>query len=324
MAGTHRTIVPGEARRWALEHWGLKPAATDTWKSRPSAQGSELAPVELSGTESVADIKALHAPGAPPVVVRGAARGWAATGRWSLDWLASDHGDHVVPTDDRDAGGNIVTVSLRDAVARTRAGESGYARFSPLLLERPELVNDLDLDYLLAVTGAAARAVLFQMFSGGAGTRTETHCAIGNNAFVQVHGEKLWRFVAPQHTAALSPLPFGRPYFASRSTLHDPSLDTHPNAPIHEVLLQAGDVLLVPPFWWHQVDNPTESIGVAMRWHHPMQALRQSAFMTLMTLTSRNPNVIKANRDRRRFGFVYQQTLDQARSDETPEIEMAA
>ena len=311
-----------EALRWALEHWGIRPPQKGTWKTHPAARLSgasaaaaeEPAPRIVSASEPIESIRALHAPGTTPVVIRDAARFWRATSHWSLDWLADNHGDHVVPTDDRDSRGEILSVPLRDAVERTRAGESGYARFSPLLIERPELVDDLDLDYLLKVTGSFERAVLFQLFSGGAGTRTETHCAIGNNAFVQVHGEKVWRFVAPHHSATLSPLPFGRPYFASTATLHDPTLATHAEAPIHEVLLHAGDVLLVPPFWWHQVDNPTESIGVAMRWHHPMQALRQSAFLTMMTLTARYPNVIKANRDRRRFGFVYQQTLDQARS----------
>lgn len=320
MSHMKRTVVASEAWQWALEHWGVREPQPGTWHSEPMSRANGLrtpsaTPITLNAEESRAsDIQAMHRPGGAPVVIRGAARSWKATTTWSLDWLAEHHGDHVVPTDDRDADGDIHSVPLREAVERTRAGQSGYARFSPLLLERPELVDDLDLSYLLQVTGTRARGVLFQLFSGGIGTRTETHCAIGNNAFVQVHGEKIWRFVAPQYSAALRPLPFGRPYFASATTLHDPSLATHPDVPIHEVHLQAGDVLLVPPFWWHQVDNPTESIGVAMRWHHPMQALRQSAFMTAMTLTARHPNVVQANKDRRRFGFVYQQTLDQSRS----------
>jgi len=313
-----RTVVAREAWRWALEHWGARPPQPATWTTAPARpvdiDGDEPEPIIVCGETPVEEVRALHAPGSVPIVIRGAARSWPATSSWSLDWLAAHHGDHEVSTSERDADGSIVAIPLRDAMERTRAGRPGYARFSPLLIERPELVDDLDLDYLLAATGSHPRAVLFQLFAGATGTRTETHCAVGNNAFAQVHGEKIWRFVAPRHSAALNPLPFGRPYFGSAATLHDPRLSTHPDVPIHDVHLLPGDVLLVPPFWWHQVDNPTESIGVAMRWHHPLQAFKQSTFMTLMTLTSRRPNIVRANRDRRRFGFIYEQTMDQSRA----------
>ena len=46
-------------------------------------------------------------------------------------------------------------------------------------------------------------------------------------------------------------------------------------------------------------------------------AIDQSLFMTLMTLTATNPNVVRANKDRRRFGFVYQETVDQVRRMQT-------
>ena len=245
-------------------------------------------------------------------MVRGGAEGWGATDRWTLDWFASEFGEHAVPTDDRDSDGETVVASLRQCIDRTRSGDGGYARFSPLIDERPELTADLDLPALAAMSGAPLSRTLFQLFIGGAGTTTETHCAVGNNAFVQVHGTKRWYFVPPSFTAALDPLPLGRPYFASTATLHDPTLATHPKAPIFEVELDQGDILLIPPFWWHQVENPTESIGVASRWHHLRHALSQSPFLTAMTATARHPNIVKANHDRRRFGFVYQETVDQA------------
>jgi hypothetical protein len=35
----------------------------------------------------------------------------------------------------------------------------------------------------------------------------------------------------------------------------------------YEVTLSPGDLLLIPPFWWHEVENITpESIGVSTRW----------------------------------------------------------
>ena len=316
----HRTFIPTQGMRWAWRHWRhAGPGEHSLSVPHSNLDGealSALAPVEIAVGPTEAEhakVRDLHRPGSSPVVARGAARDWQATKEWTLDTLAERFGGHQVPTNERTAAGEIVAIALSECVSRTRNGAAGYARFSPLMLEHPELASELDVHALMRMSGAPARRTLFQMFIGGAGTTTETHCAVGNNAFVQVHGTKVWRFVAPQFSAALDPLPLGRPYFASQATLHDPALSTHPHVPIFTVELQPGDVLLVPPFWWHQVDNPTESIGVACRWHDPRQALAQSAFLTLMTLTSTNPNVIAANRDRRRFGFVYQDTIDHAK-----------
>lgn len=324
---SERTVTTAEGLAWALKTWtATKP--NSRFQRQPgnplqtvpnrSADPMALAPVEIEvGGGEARHVthdraRSLHQPGSTPVVIRGAAADWVATGRWSLDFFAEYYGDHVVPIDGRDEHGDTRTASLRECVERTRDGDGGYTRFSPLMAEQPELVDDLDLEALAAMSGADMKRMLYQLFIGGAGTRTETHCAVGNNAFVQVHGEKTWYFVAPVHTASLRPLPLGRPYFASTATLHDPSLPTHPDALVYPVHLRAGDVLLIPPFWWHQVDNPTESIGVASRWHHPAHFLSQSVFLTLMTLSATNPNVVRANADRRRFGFVYQETVEQA------------
>lgn len=313
---TWKTITPSEGARWALKHWTAtsRGVATSPWKSIPSKGTSRHnAIVEVHLDEVTAEeVRALHSPGTAPVVIRGGARDWHATRTWSLDWFASHYGDHAVPTDERDSAGDTVVHPLRYCIDQTKQGNGGYARFSPLLQENPELTEYLDLKHMANLAGAPLSQLLFQVFLGGANTTTETHCAIGNNIFVQAHGEKIWRFVAPEFSAALQPVPTGRPYFASRATLHDESLHTHPNAPVHAVHLHAGDILLVPPFWWHQVDNPTESIGVAARWHHLAHAVSQSGYMSLMTLTARNPNIVRANKDRQRFGYVYQETVDQA------------
>ena len=312
---TERTVKLEEALRWAKAHWTASdgPLADSAWKTVPSASSLGPSPVDVTYADIDADeARRLHSPGSAPVVLRGAAVNWKATNTWTLEWFAANYGDHEVPTDDCNPDGSTVVRDLRDCIELTRQGAGGYARFSPLLITNPELTTHLDPVQMAEMCGAPIRQLLFQLFLGGAGTRTETHCAIGNNVFVQAYGEKIWRFVAPQFGGALEPMPTGRPYFASRATLHDESLDSHPDAPVHLVHLREGDVLLVPPFWWHQVDNPTESIGVAGRWHNLGHAFSQSAFMSLMTMTATNPNVIRANKDRKRFGYVYQETIDQA------------
>ena len=72
--------------------------------------------------------------------------------------------------------------------------------------------------------------------------------------------------------------PSDRPYLDLRTTctfyfhsdcdpydLDDPKFPLLKHAWKYEITLEPGDVLWVPPFMWHQVENPTESIGIAYR-----------------------------------------------------------
>lgn len=277
-----------------------------------SSEEYQLAPIEIPQEMSDAQVKELHWGQQAPLVLRGRAKSWRACSQWTLDFLAESYQDHRVPV----AGEEGETVSLAEAVKRTRQGEKVYSRFSPLITEHPELLDDLDLETICNVSGANPKQVLFQLFIGGEGTRTETHCAVGNNVFTQLHGRKVWRLVAPHFTANLGPLPLGRPYFASLAELDKAEFISEMDLVVHEVVLEEGDILLVPPFWWHQVDNLSDSIGLATRWHSLRHALRQSRFLSLATLLANNPNIVQANKDRAEFGFVYQSTVRQAKGFE--------
>jgi len=53
--------------------------------------------------------------------------------------------------------------------------------------------------------------------------------------------------------------------------------------PKYEVVLEPGDVLYSPQWWWHTVDNLGESIGVAMRFRTGMFASNLIMFFIILT-----------------------------------------
>lgn len=112
-----------------------------------------------------------------------------------------------------------------------------------------------------------------QLFLGRNGTGSPFHHAAVWNMFYQVDGIKRWSFVDPYDSFMAYPAyAFGRPAAILQLLWpHKGNLDSFPAfayCPVYTVDLEPGDVLFIPPMWWHAVDNlsPT-SVGVASRWH---------------------------------------------------------
>jgi hypothetical protein len=223
-----------------------------------------------------------------PVVFAGAARDWRCVREWSPDFFRERYGSSRVEVgDDRysDRGGTVDTLPLSEAVPMLQQSSVRYIRFSSFLGEHPELVEMLDARFRRDVRRFMLTKGATQMFMGNAGTSTELHAAMTNNMFVQVYGQKDWILVHPSHSALCKPVCENSPTFRS-----DLSATEVKKLPGLHALLQPGDILYLPPFYWHYVMNPTFSIGVAYRWLAVVPSLRTSSLMALLTLLATNPS----------------------------------
>jgi hypothetical protein len=237
-----------------------------------------------------------------PVIFSGAAASWPCVREWSLDALADREGDRDVLLVDapgltaREAKAGFEFLPLRDLVRNIRGAGGKYLRFSPLLHESPELAQAIDLPWLERMRGGSTFARTYYMFVGGPGQRTLLHNDQPCNLYVQVAGEKKWTLFLPQESSLLYPESNNTAYVKSRVTLQSPDTEAHPlfrHAQRLEARLRPGDVLYVPPFVWHEVENLSETIAVGYRYSSLSAALRSSVAFTLLRALSTNPPVWK-------------------------------
>eukprot|EP01114_Cavostelium_apophysatum_P022287 TRINITY_DN8011_c0_g1_i1.p1 TRINITY_DN8011_c0_g1~~TRINITY_DN8011_c0_g1_i1.p1 ORF type:complete len:442 (+),score=113.57 TRINITY_DN8011_c0_g1_i1:191-1516(+) len=99
---------------------------------------------------------------------------------------------------------------------------------------------------------------------GGKGTIADTHYDAYENFNVQIYGRKRWIIFPPD--APLYPFPFMHPSHAqSQVVIDEPDLEAFPQlkqAKGLEVIMNPGDVLYLPPLWYHHVEALDDSISV--------------------------------------------------------------
>jgi hypothetical protein len=202
-----------------------------------------------------------------PVVVKGL----SDVEHWSIDWLVRNYGDTEVLFTDLVAGRHY-EAPLRDIDKPDEAGEVRYLHNSGRLFdEYPHLVRDLALDRLRPGEDDSYAQQLFVGTKRGTGS--PFHCAQNMNLFYQLEGSKRWTLVHPEYLFLLYPY-LSRTNWYQTSLVGVPGKDRdYAEVPLYRycprftVDLEKGDVLLVPSWWYHSVENLTErSLGVATRW----------------------------------------------------------
>lgn len=205
-----------------------------------------------------------------PVVLKGAARQWPATRKWSPEYLARTWGDlPVKPSVNLPA--TEVPYQFRDVNHRR---EMTLAQFVQWMDggdrcyldqvrgdELPGLAEDIDF---ASLGEPDLKGIVFWM---GARTRSGLHYDYADNLFAQIHGTKLAILAAPENARYLYLFPDS--HTKSQVTPECPDLAKHPqvkHATLIEATLEPGDVLFIPKGWWHYLASSDRSISLTC-WH---------------------------------------------------------
>lgn len=239
-----------------------------------------------------------------PVVFEGAAKDWECCRKWSFDWIKRQYGnDDVMLVDHGEQDRNplakpIEHLTLGDLIDGIDHGSLKYARFHPLLQRHPELRLDISQTWLKdhLTNPRTSWLHFYTLFLGGKGTDTAIHCAGNENLFVQIQGQKKWRLYPVEHSPIFDP-PANRSLYKYTSfRAEDPDYERYPMAQYmdwYETVLEPGDVLYNPPYYWHHVSNPTSSIGVGCRWNNMRTGFRASRAFFSLELFNTQPNVFR-------------------------------
>lgn len=239
-----------------------------------------------------------------PVVFEGAAKDWVCCRKWSFEWIKQRYGDDEVmlvdhAEQDRNPLASAVEyLTLADLIDGIDHGSTKYARFHPLLQRHPELRQDINQKWLREhlTNPHTSWMHFYTLFLGGKGTDTAIHNAANENIFVQVQGQKKWRFYPVEHTPIFDPPANRSLYKYTNYRPEDPDYDRYPmvrHMDYYETVLDAGDVLYNPPYYWHHVSNPVRSIGVGCRWNNVQTAFRASPLFLILEAFNTNPNMVK-------------------------------
>lgn len=259
------------------------------------------------------DFKAKYLHKGIPVILDGFASEWGCTKEWNLDSLSKRFGeDKLVLIDENHSSGEykLSNTTLAEVLEAMRSGDkSKYSRFNRLLYDHPELVDDFDLSWMKKARNKLSSGETFQVFLGARDSQTKIHAASEHNLFTQVVGQKHWYLISPKYDPVLRPLNLRAPYFHTDFDPAKPDYDKFPAAEyidIYEGLLNPGDVLFNPPSFWHQIDNPTASIGVGFRWFNLYDSLKLNCSQTLLTLFALNPTIFTATKHRTNFVKIFE------------------
>jgi hypothetical protein len=215
-----------------------------------------------------------------PVVLRGAASEWSATKTWSLQFFKERYGDEgiMIPREEIERGreGSLYSIEFEPFtvgkfVDAVESGGSAYLKFLPFLKEHPELLEDLDWAACARWSGAkpGRHAVSNEFYMGGAKSVTHLHTERSDIFHACVEGRKRWVLFPASNAVFLYPVPARTLFVGSEVDFTAPSPEAHPwyrYANGYEVVLEKGDVLYVPSFCWHAVENLTTVISANYLW----------------------------------------------------------
>ena len=219
-----------------------------------------------------------------PVVLKGFASDMAARGGWTVDGFVDRFPDAEVQFIEGDRG--------RLEQVRT---EGRYAHNAETLFgEDPALEEELPVDRLVPFAGSL-EYFYSQMFLGYKATGSPLHCANTWNFFLMIDGTKKWTFIDPAHSEFVHAALTGNMVYGISESLSFPravDFEKHPMfryCPRSTVLLEPGDVLLNPPWWWHAIENLSpSSVGVSTRWSSALMCEPTHRMFLLLQMLSRN------------------------------------
>ncbi|KAL7753685.1 hypothetical protein RI367_000616 [Sorochytrium milnesiophthora] len=233
-----------------------------------------------------------------PLIIRGGVAWWPAVNSWSVERFVQEFGQRVVPVEigssyvDNEWTQRLMTVQdfMLDYVQQPPAAtehraakrprlshnpdhrQTAYLAQHDLFFQFPALRRDISIpDYIYEMPGGSDGSdhVRTNVWLGPAGTVTPLHHdGDTRNFFAQVRGSKYFCLYSPDDSASLYPHDGLMANTSQVDVLH-PDREAFPNfsrATCKEGVLHAGDLLYLPPRWWHFVQSLSVSFSVSFWW----------------------------------------------------------
>lgn len=237
-----------------------------------------------------------------PVIIRGMLAESPAMQLWSnKTWWTEKYGSETVLC------GTLSTLkagcTIQNFFDELKDGNPYYiSGASKIFIRNPELHDMVDSEQIRSIEPGHRTAT--QIFMGTSDMGSDIHCATGINVFRQVVGRKKWWFLPPSQTAYLIPAININGFSCHTHTMVGKgSQEVSPwlnKLERYTAILEPGDVLINPPWFWHGIKNLGEDpiannnliVGVPSRYSKgtgTKAAFRSNKLLSsVMTLTLLN------------------------------------
>ncbi|KDR07950.1 lysine-specific demethylase 8 [Zootermopsis nevadensis] len=253
-----------------------------TIESIPGVKGHTIKSLEKPSLEQ---FRAAHFGTRIPVKLTGCMSHWPALLLWKdLNYLRKVAGARTVPIE---LGAHYVhptwsqkLMTVGEFIAAhivKQMGENtpiGYLAQHPLLEQVPELMSDIcEPEYCCLSDnldeGVAVDETDINAWFGPKGTVSPLHHDPKHNLLAQVVGEKRILLYHPDETGKLYPHEGSLLNNTAQVNPEEPDYGTFPNyenAVAWECHLKQGEILYIPPKWWHHVRSLSTSFSVSFWW----------------------------------------------------------
>ena len=208
-----------------------------------------------------------------PVVIKKLTENWPAQKKWSFEYIKELAGDKQVPLydcvpskDRKHQHAPAVTMSLAQYINRLEQGKTDLRLFFYNFLSEIPLLSK---DFSYPEIGLKFFKKLPVLFIAGAGTKVQMHFDIDYADIFLCHfgGKKRVMMFSHEQTRYMYHVPF------SYSSLHDVDFDSpdYDKYPALKYLqgevaeLHHGDILYIPPGYWHYIVYEEASLSMALR-----------------------------------------------------------
>lgn len=213
-----------------------------------------------------------------PVIITGVANKWDALSKWNIDYLRSSSEDvsvDIVVSKDQSTISNQekgwlthrkLTMGFKEFLTTIEDSEH-LKRYYYLQYQKfdkfPHLLDDFVVPAFIPGDDLNTR-----IWIGSGRNITPLHHDTQSNVLTQMKGSKKFTLFPPSQSRSLYPFPFRSKNRAlSPINLKDPNYEKYPKfKDAHPVvgMLEPGEMIFQPAFWWHQVETLSDDITISV------------------------------------------------------------
>ena len=208
-----------------------------------------------------------------PVVIENLTKNWPARKKWNIEYIKEVAGDCIVPLYDSKPSKNskhqhafAIKTKLKNYFEMLKKGENDLRLFFyNILAGAPKLVDD----FLYPDIGLRFFKKLPVLFAGGKGAKVQMHFDIDLADILLCHfgGTKRVLLISPEQTHSMYHVPYS---FSSlfEVDFDNPDYEKYPalkNLEGKVAYLNHGDVLYIPPGYWHYIVYDETGFSMSLR-----------------------------------------------------------